>query len=69
MAHIIIDGLHTALFIGFQGTELGLVKSARAGTVDVDTGSAFVRVKQNEVIGKLVAVVPFLGIPLGWVGL
>jgi hypothetical protein len=52
-----------------MGTELGLVKSARAGTVDVDTGAAFVRVKQNEVIGKLVAVVPFFGIPLGWVGL
>jgi hypothetical protein len=51
------------------GTSLGIVKSARAGTVDVDTVNAFTRVKQTEVIGKLVAIVPFFGAPLGWVGL
>jgi hypothetical protein len=51
------------------GTSLGVVKSARAGTVDVDSVNAFTRVKQNEVHGKLIALVPFFGIPLGWVGL
>lgn len=51
------------------GLSLGIVKSARAGTVDVDTVNAFTRVKQAEVTGKLVAVIPFLGLPLGWIGL
>jgi hypothetical protein len=52
-----------------SGTQLGVVKSVKAGTADVDTGAAFVRVKQSEVTGKLIAVIPFFGIPLGWVGL
>lgn len=52
-----------------QGIQLGIVKSARSGTADVDTGAAFVRVKQTEIKGKLIAVIPFFGIPLGWVGL
>jgi hypothetical protein len=51
------------------GTSLGIVKSARAGTVDVDSVNAFTRVKQNEVRGKLIAIVPFFGIPFGWIGL
>ena len=51
------------------GASLGIVKSARAGNVDVDSVNAFTRVKQNEVRGKLIAIVPFFGIPLGWVGL
>lgn len=51
------------------GTSLGVVKSARAGTVDVDTVNAFTRVKQSEVSGKLVAIIPFFGIPLSWIGL
>ena len=52
-----------------QGIQLGIVKSVRTGTADVDTGAAFTRVKQSEVKGKLIAVIPFFGIPLGWVGL
>jgi hypothetical protein len=52
-----------------QGTHLGIVKSVKTGTADVDTGAAFVRVKQSEITGKLIAVIPFFGIPLGWVGL
>jgi hypothetical protein len=52
-----------------QGIQLGIVKSVKTGTADVDTGAAFVRVQQSEIKGKLVAVVPFFGIPLGWVGL
>ncbi len=52
-----------------SGTQLGIVKSVKSATADVDTGAAFVRVKQSEITGKLVAVIPFFGIPLGWVGL
>jgi hypothetical protein len=52
-----------------SGTQLGVVKSVKTGPADVDTGAAFVRVKQSEVTGKLIAVIPFFGIPLGWVGL
>ena len=51
------------------GTSLGIVKSARAGTVDVDSVNAFTRVKQTEVRGKLIAIVPFFGIPFNWIGL
>jgi len=51
------------------GTQLGVVKSVKSGSADIDTGAAFVRVKQSEVTGKLIAVIPFFGIPLGWVGL
>ena len=51
------------------GDELGLVKSTGAGTVDVDTGATFVRVANKDVRGKLIAVIPFLGLPLSWVGL
>jgi hypothetical protein len=52
-----------------SGTQLGVVKSVKSATADVDTGAAFVRVKQSEITGKLVAVIPFFGVPLGWVGL
>jgi formate-dependent phosphoribosylglycinamide formyltransferase (GAR transformylase) len=38
-------------------------------TVDVDTRIAFVRVKQADVLGKLIVVVPFFGTILGFVGL
>lgn len=51
------------------GLALGVVRSAHSGSVDVDSVSSFTRVKQSEVHGKLVAIVPFFGIPLGWVGL
>lgn len=52
-----------------QGKQTGIVKSATADTVDVDTRVAFVRVKQSEVLGKLIAVVPFFGTLLNIVGL
>ena len=52
-----------------SGTQLGVVKSVKSATADVDTGAAFVRVKQSEITGKLVAVIPFFGIQLGWVGI
>jgi hypothetical protein len=52
-----------------QGKQTGIVKSASDGSVDVDTLSAFVRVKNGDVLGKLVVVVPFFGTLLGIIGL
>jgi hypothetical protein len=51
------------------GPELGIVKSATETTVDVDLGASFIRVDKTQVLGKLVAVIPFLGSVLGIVGL
>jgi hypothetical protein len=52
-----------------QGKQTGIVKSESDGSVDVDTLVAFVRVKNEDVLGKLVLVVPFFGTILGIVGL
>ena len=52
-----------------QGKQTGIVKSASDGSVDVDTLVAFVRVKNEDVLGKLIIVVPFFGTILGLVGL
>lgn len=52
-----------------QGKQTGIVKSATSETVDVDTRVAFVRVKQEDVLGKLVLVIPFFGTIFGIVGL
>jgi hypothetical protein len=52
-----------------QGKQTGIVKSASDGSVDVDTLVAFVRVKDEDVLGKLVVVVPFFGTLLNIVGL
>jgi hypothetical protein len=51
------------------GPELGIIKSATATTVDVDLGATFTRIDKKDVLGKLVAVVPFFGSVLGIVGL
>jgi hypothetical protein len=51
------------------GVGLGTVKSAASGSVDVDLGATFNRVSEKDVSGKLIAVIPFLGTLLGFVGL
>jgi len=51
------------------GPELGIVKSVSDTTVDVDLGATFTRIEKTEVLGKLIAVVPFFGTVLGIVGL
>lgn len=53
------------------GNELGVIKSASKedGTVDVDTKSAFVRVKNEDVVGKMILVVPFFGTIVNAIGL
>lgn len=62
-------GQKVVVTVAGQGNELGIIKSATEDTVDVDTKGAFVRVKQDEVHGKLLVVVPFFGTILGLVGL
>lgn len=52
-----------------QGKQSGIVKSASPEAVDVDTRAAFVRVKQEDVLGKLYLVVPFFGTLFGIIGL
>jgi hypothetical protein len=64
-----LPGDKVMIHVKGTGTSLGIVKAAGSGTVDVDSVNAFTRVKQNEVQGKLIAIIPFFGIPLGWVGL
>ncbi len=52
-----------------SGPQLGIIKSATNSTIDVDLGSAFIRVERSEILGKLIAVIPFFGSILGVVGL
>ncbi len=52
--------------LGFQ---TGLIKSASDGSLDVDTRAAFIRVKESEVSGKLIVVIPFFGTLFNIVGL
>jgi hypothetical protein len=52
-----------------QGKQSGIVKSATPDSVDVDTRAAFVRVKNEDVLGKLYLVVPFFGTLFGLIGL
>ena len=62
-------GQKVVVTVAGQGSESGIVKAATKETVDVDTRSAFVRVKQDEVHGRLLLVVPFFGTLLGFFGL
>lgn len=62
-------GSKVVVEVAGQGKQSGIVKSATAETVDVDTRVAFVRVKQADVLGKLIVVVPFFGTIFGLVGL
>ena len=51
------------------GPELGIVKATSDTTVDVDLGATFLRIDKTDVMGKLIAVIPFFGSVLGIVGL
>jgi hypothetical protein len=62
-------GSKVVVEVAGQGKQTGIVKSATKESVDVDTRVAFVRVKQEDVLGKLIVVVPFFGTILGIVGL
>ena len=54
-------GSKVVVEVAGQGKQSGIVKSATPETVDVDTRVAFVRVKQEDVLGKLIVVIPFFG--------
>ena len=62
-------GQKVVVEVSGQGKQSGIVKAATADSVDVDTRAAFVRVKQDEVLGKLILVVPFFGTLFGIIGL
>lgn len=62
-------GSKVVVEVAGQGKQSGIVKSATKDAVDVDTRVAFVRVKQEDVLGKLIVVVPFFGTIFGIVGL
>ena len=62
-------GQKVVVEVSGQGKQSGIVKAATPDSVDVDTRVAFVRVKQGDVLGKLIAVVPFFGTIFGIVGL
>lgn len=62
-------GQKVVVIVAGSGTQTGIVKSATPETVDVDTKAAFVRVNQDEVLGKLVVVVPFFGTIFSLIGL
>lgn len=62
-------GSKVVVEVAGQGKQSGIVKSATNETVDVDTRAAFVRVKQVDVLGKLIVVIPFFGTILGLVGI
>jgi hypothetical protein len=62
-------GSKVVVEVAGQGKQSGIVKSASDGSVDVDTRAAFVRVKEEDVLGKLILVVPFFGTIFGIVGL
>lgn len=62
-------GQKVVVEVSGQGKQSGVVKAATPESVDVDTRAAFVRVKQEDVLGKLYLVVPFFGTIFGIVGL
>lgn len=64
-----VTGQKVIIVIEGRGNQLGIIKSATKKTVDVDTGESFARINQEDVVGKLVGVIPFLGVFFGLVGL
>jgi hypothetical protein len=62
-------GQKVVVIVAGRGLETGIVKSATKETVDVDTRASFVRVKQDEVLGKLIVVIPFFGVIFNAIGL
>ena len=62
-------GQKVVVEVSGQGKQSGIVKAATKESVDVDTRAAFVRVKQEDVLGKLYLVIPFFGTIFGLIGL
>lgn len=47
---------------------LGMVSGIEGKFLDVHSQSGFVRVSQDAVMGKMVIVIPYFGVPLGLLG-
>ena len=62
-------GQKVVVVVANSGNQLGVIKSASDEAVDVDTQVAFVRVKQEDVVGKMIVVIPFFGTLFNIVGL
>lgn len=64
-------GQKVVVVVSGSGNQLGIVKAASKedGTVDVDTTGAFVRVKNEDVVGRMMIVIPFFGTIASVVGL
>lgn len=62
-------GQKVVVVVANSGNQLGVVKSMSPEAVDVDTRVAFVRVNQEDVVGKLIVVVPFFGTLFSAIGL
>lgn len=54
-------GQKVVVVVANSGNQLGVVKSASDEAVDVDTRVAFVRVNQEDVVGKMLVIIPFFG--------
>jgi hypothetical protein len=50
-------------------SSLGIVTNQTAGKIQVQVGTSSIRVNAKQVHGTLIAVVPFLGYLLSWIGL
>lgn len=47
---------------------LGMVSGISGNSIDIHLQSGFIRVSQADVIGKMLLVVPYFGIPVGLLG-
>lgn len=48
---------------------LGIVASVKNGSIEMHVGNGIARSSQDKVAGKLLIVIPFLGLPLNAIGL
>jgi hypothetical protein len=62
-------GQKVVVVVANSGNQLGVIKSATQEAVDVDTRVSFVRVKQEDVVGKMILIIPFFGTLFNVVGL
>jgi hypothetical protein len=62
-------GQKVVVVVANSGNQLGVIKSATQEAVDVDTRVSFVRVKQEDVVGKMILIIPFFGTLFNFVGL
>ena len=52
-----------------NGPALGVVRGVVDGSLDVQIGGTLYRLSLDDVNGKMIVIIPFLGYPFSWVGL